>query len=77
MSVHFTQCCPTCGRRIRIRASLLGRTVACQHCRCEFEAQMESDRGIAHGPVTSDETDPLMARVEALLAQSASDSSIR
>jgi len=48
MSVKFTQSCPTCGRRIRIRASLLGYTVACQHCRAEFVAH--SDFEPAQGP---------------------------
>lgn len=38
MSVRFTQSCPTCGRRVEIRASLLGSSVACQHCKAEFVA---------------------------------------
>ncbi|WP_044303878.1 hypothetical protein [Rhodopirellula sallentina] len=38
MSIKFTQSCPTCGRRIDVRASLLGCTVACQHCGAEFTA---------------------------------------
>ena len=51
MSVRFTQCCPTCGRRVQIRATLLGRTVACQHCKAEFVAQMDADRGIESADV--------------------------
>ena len=38
MSVRFSQSCPTCGRRVEIRAVLIGRTVACQHCGSEFTA---------------------------------------
>jgi hypothetical protein len=68
MSVRFTQSCPTCGRRIQIRASLLGCTVACQHCRAEFVAETGADGSLTgENPATSDLTDPLMARVEEAL----------
>ena len=70
MSVRFTQCCPTCGRRVQIRATLLGCTVACQHCRAEFVAEIESERRFDAAEPTVEESDPLMARVDALLAQS-------
>lgn len=74
MSVRFTQCCPTCGRRIQIRATLLGRTVACQHCHAEFVAEMESEGSFAADRINTDRaasnhSDPLMARVDALLSQ--------
>jgi len=75
MSVRFTQCCPTCGRRIQIRATLLGCTVACQHCRAEFVAEPEA-RPEVESTESSDpnaSADPLMARVEELLAQSSQD----
>ena len=36
--MRFTQPCPTCGRRVQVRASLMGCTVACQHCKAEFVA---------------------------------------
>lgn len=66
MSVRFTQSCPTCGRRLQVAASLLGHTVACQHCKGEFVANpgLEdelSDCGGLHG------SDPLMDRVEQAL----------
>jgi hypothetical protein len=68
MTLRFTQSCPTCGRRVEVRATLLGCTVACQHCRAEFVAEpgisMELPRGQA---VQSDSSDDLMARVEELL----------
>jgi hypothetical protein len=68
MSVRFTQSCPTCGRRVQIRTSLLGCTVACQHCKGEFVAEtgLEGDR--AEGAMeTVEATDPLMERVELAL----------
>jgi len=37
-STYFDQDCPICGRRLQIRVAYLGRRVACQHCRGEFEA---------------------------------------
>jgi len=30
--VCYHQNCPVCGRNLRIRVTLLGRTVYCQHC---------------------------------------------
>ncbi|MDG2222570.1 MAG: response regulator [Rubripirellula sp.] len=79
MSVRFTQCCPTCGRRIQIQTTLLGRTVACQHCRAEFVAQLDSEQEapVVNAPASSVEPDPLMARVDALLAQSSQDAAVR
>lgn len=79
MSVRFTQCCPTCGRRIQIQTTLLGRTVACQHCRAEFVAQLESEQELpsVKAQASQTESDPLMARVDALLAQSSQDAAVR
>ncbi len=69
MSVRFTQSCPTCGRRIRVRASLLGCTVACQHCHSEFVAHSGFFGGSeSHEDVGAAESeDALMRRVEAAL----------
>jgi len=68
MTVRFTQSCPTCGRRIEVRAALIGRTVACQHCRAEFLADI-SDGSPAlppnHG--CGDASDALLDRVEQVL----------
>ncbi|KAA5543262.1 response regulator [Roseiconus nitratireducens] len=63
--IRFSRSCPTCGRRIQIRSSLLGRTVACRHCNAEFVA-MANDESV--GQV--DESDRLMARVESALVRS-------
>lgn len=62
MSIKFTQSCPTCGRRVDVRASLLGCTVACQHCGGEFTANANEGRvGV------EDHGDDLLDRVESAL----------
>ena len=75
MSVRFTQSCPTCGRRIQVRASLLGCTVACQHCKSEFVAQ-NGLHGESGGEFATriDSIDPLMARVEQALERAQRES---
>ena len=68
MSVHFTQSCPICGRRVQVQASLLGLTVACQHCKGEFVVEAGLGRSAAEGGLESIEaSDPLMERVELAL----------
>lgn len=67
MSVRFTQSCPTCGRRIQIAASLLGCTVACQHCRSEFVANTSTERELSDCGAPGEVSDPLMDRVEQAL----------
>lgn len=62
MSVRFSNECPTCGRRVEIRASLLGCTVACQHCGAEFTANPNEDL-----INRSDSGDDLLERVERAL----------
>lgn len=37
-AVHFHQSCPVCGRQLRVRVSLLGHRVYCQHCGGGFVA---------------------------------------
>ena len=32
LPVYYQQGCPVCGRLLRIRVTLLGRRVYCQHC---------------------------------------------
>lgn len=64
LSIRFTRSCPTCGRRVEIRASLLGRTVACQHCGAEFTATAGDDP-----TYQIDEGHRLMDRVERALQQ--------
>ena len=68
MTVRFTQSCPTCGRRIEIRAALIGGTVGCQHCRAEFRADMGDERPVLpHDQECGDPSDALMDRVEQVL----------
>jgi len=62
MSIRFTQSCPTCGRRIDIRATLLGCTVACQHCGAAFTASANDDAGMGRDP-----DEDLLTRVEKAL----------
>ena len=71
MSVRFTQSCPTCGRRVEIRANLIGRTVACRHCRAEFVADSGFEGVVAPPSIENeDSSDDLMARVDELLQMS-------
>jgi len=62
MSIRFNQSCPTCGRRVDVRASLLGCAVACQHCGAEFIATANEDLSSLQ-----DSTEDLLARAEAAL----------
>lgn len=75
MPVLFTQSCPTCGRRVQVRASLVGYTVVCQHCRAEFKARTDDCMEMDHSDISSEpETDPLMLRVEEALKRAAAQS---
>ena len=73
MSLRFTQSCPTCGRRIEVRASLMGCDVRCQHCDAVFVAhqdvaQEDETHRPVHSPLADEFTsDPLMDRVEQAL----------
>ena len=77
MSVRFTQSCPTCGRRIQVRASLMGCEVRCQHCHAVFVAQhgdahSDTSKAESHRPDLSQTADDfaselLMDRVEQAL----------
>lgn len=62
MPIKFTQSCPTCGRRIDVRASLLGCTVACQHCGAEFTATASEETVLRQ-----DSGEELLRRVEQAL----------
>ncbi len=42
-SLFFRQCCPTCGRNLRIRLQYLGRHMACPHCGRQFLACDQDD----------------------------------
>ncbi|GAA5509439.1 hypothetical protein Rcae01_04938 [Novipirellula caenicola] len=62
-SLRFTHPCPRCGRRVEVRASLLGCTVACQHCHAEFVASARDESA----PQTFDRSLDLLQRVESAL----------
>ena len=38
-ATYFVQNCPVCGRCLQVRLELLGKTVACRHCRGTFIAR--------------------------------------
>ena len=68
-SIRFSRSCPTCGRRVEIRAVLLGHTVACQHCSAHFVATASNDYDLA----TINQESQLMARVQRALDSSVTD----
>lgn len=67
--VFFHQQCPVCGRVVRVRVSLLGRQVFCQHCQGSFVA---ADPSMGDGePATAvPVVDDLIERANDLLARS-------
>ncbi|TWT93156.1 response regulator [Neorhodopirellula pilleata] len=71
MAIKFTQSCPTCGRRIDVRASLLGCTVACQHCGAEFTATANE-----HHTIERDSGEELLKRVEMALRKAEEASAV-
>lgn len=58
----FDQSCPTCGRRLQIRVDLLGRIVACKHCRAQFTAAQQNTSVDEHRLIE------LLSRAEEFLA---------
>lgn len=66
-ATYFVQECPTCGRRLQIRVEYLGKLVACQHCRGQFEAADSAAR-----KYRPSDSAVLLARAEELLATSPS-----
>ncbi len=64
LATYFVQDCPTCGRRLQVRVSYLGKIVVCQHCRGPFEACDPASRPAS----ASDSGFALLARAEELLA---------
>lgn len=69
--VFFHQQCPVCGRVVRVRVSLLGRQVYCQHCQGSFVATDSSMGGLPPTTtvVQSAGTDDLIERANELLAR--------
>ncbi|MFN5756426.1 MAG: hypothetical protein ACK54F_10755 [Planctomycetia bacterium] len=72
--VCFHQGCPVCGRTLRIRVTLLGKRVYCQHCRGGFVAV---DPSMGSTPPSAERVpdsmvDELIERAEWMLQQTAS-----
>ena len=72
-STYFDQECPTCGRLLQVRVEYLGKSVACRHCRGEFEACDPASP--AYPP--SESGIRLMQRAEELLASAGGPQKIR
>jgi hypothetical protein len=70
--VFFHQKCPVCGRVVRVRVSLLGRQVFCQHCQGSFVASdsSSSDGGASEATPMVDD---LLQRANELLSRVAGD----
>jgi hypothetical protein len=64
---YFIQECPTCGRKLQVRVTHLGKRVACHHCSAQFAA---CDPQSPESPA-SDSSVTLLARVDQLLEASA------
>ena len=64
---YFVQACPTCGRKLQVRVTYLGKRIACQHCSAQFAACDPQSPESA----TSDSSVTLLARVDQLLEASA------
>ena len=63
----FVQNCPTCGRRLNVRVELLGKMVACSHCRAQFVASDPSSRREKDGATAQSllqKADMLLERAE-------------
>ena len=64
---YFVQACPTCGRKLQVRVTYLGKRIACHHCSAQFAA---CDPQSPESPI-SDSSVTLLARVDQLLEASA------
>ncbi len=42
INTSFSQDCPACSRKLRVRGAFLERRVICQHCKAEFIASEDS-----------------------------------
>lgn len=86
-AVHYYQPCPVCSRALRIRVSLLGKHVYCQHCGGGFRATDPATRQSTGGHAAAARTalagaedrpaafapgaDDLLERVEVVLRRAA------
>ena len=64
-ATYFTQECPSCGRSLQVRVAYLGKTVSCQHCQREFEANTSPQSISDSGEFLLDRAQELLASVEA------------
>ena len=67
-TTYFVQECPTCGRRLQVRVTYMGKRVACRHCGAQFAAC--DPQSPEYPPL--DSSLALFARVDQLLEASAS-----
>ena len=69
-TTYFIQECPTCGRRLQVRVTYLGKHVACKHCQGQFVASDPENSPPAtdedSGVVLLDRVDELLASVDDL-----------
>lgn len=74
-AISYHQNCPVCGRNLRIRVTLLGKRVYCQHCGGGFIATEasggKSDAGPGSGTPGLDMVDALIERAEIVLGRDA------
>lgn len=61
-STRFTKSCPTCSRKLDISVELIGRNIACPHCRSEFKANLNHENDLYEDDQLLDE------RIDRLLA---------
>jgi len=64
VGTYFQQSCPTCGRRLLILVTYLGRRVTCSHCGRTLVARDTS----SDAPEQKTDLDDLRGRIEQLLA---------
>lgn len=67
--MFFVRECPTCARPVRIRVQHLGRVVACEHCRAEFQATEGQPRSVANSQAILDRADELLRKAQEAVSQ--------
>lgn len=76
LPVYYQQGCPVCGRQLRIRVTLLGKRVYCQHCGGGFLAldpSMSGAIGDGNSRRMDVVVDDLLERAALVLERAASD----
>ncbi|MFV1964221.1 MAG: response regulator [Pirellulaceae bacterium] len=67
-ATFFVQDCPVCGRYLQVRLKLLGKSIACPHCRGNFVARDPATTG--GYPV--EPSDSILTRANELLSSAES-----